>query len=115
MLAYARRRQLHPGIDQSIQYITKLYDEEVHILARRDIAKLDDLATKKVNVDVRGSGTSMTASVLFESLGISVQSTNDDQNTALEKLKQGEGGGRRARRYDRRGFCDGSLRLAARS
>jgi uncharacterized protein len=41
-------------------------------------------------VDVRESGTSMTASVLFESLGISVQSTNDDQNTALEKLKQGE-------------------------
>jgi hypothetical protein len=32
----------------------------------------------------------MTASVLFESLGIPVQSTNDDQNTALEKLKQGE-------------------------
>ena len=90
VLAYARRRQLHPGIDQSIQYITKLYDEEVHILARRDIAKLDDLAGKKVNVDVRGSGTSMTASVLFESLGIAVQSTNDDQNTALEKLKQGE-------------------------
>jgi hypothetical protein len=32
----------------------------------------------------------MTASVLFESLGIPVQSTTDDQNTALEKLKQGE-------------------------
>jgi uncharacterized protein len=90
VLAYARRRQLHPGIDQSIQYITKLYDEEVHILARRDIAKLDDLADKKVNVDVRGGGTSMTASVLFESLGIAVQATNDDQNTALEKLKQGD-------------------------
>jgi uncharacterized protein len=90
VLAYARRKQLNPGIDKSIQYITKLYDEEVHILARPDIAKLEDLADKKVNVDVRGSGTSMTASVLFESLGIAVKSTNDDQNTALEKLKQGE-------------------------
>jgi uncharacterized protein len=90
VLAYARRKQLHPGIDRSIQYITKLYDEEVHVLARQDIAKLSDLAEKKVNVDVRGSGTSMTASVLFETLGIAVQATNDDQNTALEKLKQGE-------------------------
>jgi TRAP transporter TAXI family solute receptor len=90
VLAYARRKQLHPGIDQSIQYITKLYDEEVHVLARQDVTKLGDLADKKVNVDVRGSGTSMTASVLFETLGIAVQATNDDQSTALEKLKQGE-------------------------
>ncbi len=57
VLAYARRKQLNPGIDKSIQYITKLYDEEVHILARPEIAKLEDLADKKVNVDVRGSGT----------------------------------------------------------
>ena len=90
VLTYARRRQLHPEIDQSIQYIAKLYDEEVHVLAGRDIAKLDDLANRKVNVDVRGSGTSMTASVLFESIGIPVQTTNDDQNTALQKLRQGE-------------------------
>jgi uncharacterized protein len=90
VLTYGKRKQIHPGIDQSIQYITKLYDEEVHVLAGRDIAKLDDLADRKVNVDVRGSGTSMTAAVLFESLGIPVQPTNDDQNTALEKLKKGE-------------------------
>ena len=32
----------------------------------------------------------MTASVLFESIGIPVQTTNDDQNTALQKLRQGE-------------------------
>jgi TRAP-type uncharacterized transport system substrate-binding protein len=90
VLTYARRKQLYPGIDQSIQYIAKLYDEEVHVLAGRDIAKLDDLANRKVNVDVRGSGTSMTGSLLFESLKIPVQPTNDDQNTALEKLRRGD-------------------------
>jgi hypothetical protein len=47
VLAYARRKQLNPGIDKSIQYITKLYDEEVHILARPDIAKLEDLARQE--------------------------------------------------------------------
>jgi uncharacterized protein len=90
VLAYAKSRQLHPGIEKSIQYITKLYDEEIHVLARQDMVKLDDLANQKVNVDVRGSGTSMTAAVLFEGLGIPVQATTDDQNTALEKLKRGE-------------------------
>lgn len=89
-MAYSRRQQLFPRLDQSIQYIAKLYDEEVHILARKDIARMDDLAGQKVNVDVRGSGTSMTASVVFDALGIAAQLTNDDQRTALEKLKRGE-------------------------
>jgi TRAP transporter TAXI family solute receptor len=90
VLAYAKRNQLYPNIDQSVQYISKLYDEEVHILARPDIAKLQDLAGKPVNVDVRGSGTAMTASVLFDSLQIPVRMVNDDQATALDKLKRGE-------------------------
>ncbi len=90
VLAYLKRKQIYPHIDQSIQYITKLYDEEVHVLARPEITRLEDLADKVVNVDVRGSGTSMTASVMFESLGIPVQFSNIDQNAALEKLKQGE-------------------------
>lgn len=90
VLAYVKRKQLYPGIEQSVQYITKLYDEEVHILARSDIASLQDLANKPVNVDGRNSGTAMTASVLFESLQIPVRFVNEDQATALEKLKRGE-------------------------
>ena len=90
VLAYAKQRNLYPGIDRSIQYIAKLYDEEVHVLARRDIARLEDLAGKPVNVDVGGSGTAMTASLLFDALGISVQTQNIDEPTAVEKLKRGE-------------------------
>jgi TRAP transporter TAXI family solute receptor len=90
VLAYAKRKQLYPGLGQSVQYITKLYDEEVHVLARHDIEKLQDLAEQPVNVDVVGSGTAMTAAVLFEGLEIPVRTTNDDQATALDKLKRGE-------------------------
>jgi TRAP transporter TAXI family solute receptor len=89
-LAYVQRQKLYPGVDQLIQYITKLYDEELHILARKDIARLQDLAGQTVNVDVRGSGTAMTASVIFDSLGIAIKPASDDQGTALEKLKNGE-------------------------
>ena len=90
VLAYAKQRNLYPGIDRSIQYIAKLYDEEIHVLARKDITRLEDLAGKPVNVDVSGSGTAMTASLLFEALGISVQTQNVDEPTAVEKLKRGE-------------------------
>lgn len=89
-LAYIERHNLYPGVQQMVDYIAKLYEEEVHVLARKDITQLSDLAHQKVNVDVRGSGTAMTASVLFDSLGIPVEATNDDQDAALEKLRRGD-------------------------
>lgn len=90
VLAYAERQKLYPNIRQQIGYITKLYEEEVHILARRDITSLADLAHQKVNIDLPGSGTAMTASVLFDGLGIPAVTTNYDQDEALEKLERGE-------------------------
>jgi TRAP-type uncharacterized transport system substrate-binding protein len=89
-LAYIEQHNLYPGVQQMVDYIAKLYEEEVHVLARKDITQLADLAHQKVNVDVRGSGTAMTASVLFDSLGVPVEATNDDQDAALEKLRRGD-------------------------
>jgi TRAP transporter TAXI family solute receptor len=89
-LAYAKRQHLFPGVEQAVQYVAKLYDEEVHVLAAPSVTTLEDLAGKTVNVDVRGSGTAMTAAVVFESLGIAPVFANDDQATALDKLKRGE-------------------------
>ncbi|MDR3535483.1 MAG: TAXI family TRAP transporter solute-binding subunit [Acetobacteraceae bacterium] len=89
-LAYVQQQHMFPGVGQSIQYIAKLYEEEVHVLARSDIAKLDDLAGKVVNVDNTGSGSAMTASLLFGSLGLKPTLANDGQDVALEKLRRGE-------------------------
>ncbi len=89
-LAYARRQRLLPGLDRLVQYIAKLYDEEVHVLARADIASLSDLGGKPVNVDVRGSGTAMTAALIFDSLGIAPDIRNDTQDVALDRLRRGE-------------------------
>lgn len=89
-LAFARRQRMFPGLDQRVNYISKLYDEEVHLLASGDIRRVEDLANRPVNVDVSGSGTAMTSAVLFESLGIAVRMVNDVQDTALEKLRRGE-------------------------
>ncbi|WP_137176839.1 TAXI family TRAP transporter solute-binding subunit [Roseomonas sp. AR75] len=89
-LAFARRRRLIPGAEGLIQYIAKLYDEEIHVLARPGINSVQDLAGQVVNVDVVGSGTAMTASLVFEALGIEVRTANDVQDLALTKLQRGE-------------------------
>ncbi|MFO1155510.1 MAG: TAXI family TRAP transporter solute-binding subunit [Rhodospirillales bacterium] len=90
VLSFSRQEKRHPNIAQRIRYITKLYNEEVHIVAGRDIRQLADLAGRKVNVDVAGSGTAMTASALFGAIGLQVETTHFDQITALDKLKNGE-------------------------
>ena len=89
VLAYLKRERLIPGVEKTMQYIAKLYNEELHLLAK-DAQKLADLAGKKVNVDVQGSGTFITATLLFDKLGIAVEPTHYDQALALEKLKAGE-------------------------
>jgi len=90
VLAFARREQILPGIDRLVQYITKLYDEEIHLLARQDVGSVQDLAGKTVNVDWRGSGTAMTASLVFQALGVNVRFAHDPQDLALTKLRNGE-------------------------
>jgi TRAP transporter TAXI family solute receptor len=90
VLSFGRKENLHPNLAQRIRYITNLYNEEVHILAGKDIGQLSELTNKKVNVDIASSGTAMTASMLFHALGLKVEATNFDQALALEKVKSGE-------------------------
>jgi uncharacterized protein len=90
VLDYAKEQHLYPGIESFITYIAKLHNEEFHLLARREIKDISDLANQKVNVDLRGSGTSVTASRLFASLKLSITMVNDNQEVALDKLRRGE-------------------------
>ena len=90
VLEYLKRQGTYRNIDKRIDYITKLYNEEFHLLANSEIKNVQDLAGRKVNFDVKGSGTSITASIIFDTLKISVEPTYYDQAAALEKLKSGE-------------------------
>ena len=74
---------------RSIGYIAKLYNEEVHVLAAPGISALNQLNGRKVNVDVRGSGTALTAATMFGGLGLTPTLVYDDQATALDKLQHG--------------------------
>jgi TRAP-type uncharacterized transport system substrate-binding protein len=90
VLDYARQQNFFPGLEGWITYIAKLYNEEFHLLARREVKGVAELANQKVNVDLRGAGTAITASRLFDLLNNPVTPTYDDQEVALEKLRKGE-------------------------
>jgi len=91
-LTLLKRRdpQLYANIEQSVQYITKLYNSEFHVLARNDIKTFDDLRGKKVSFNLKDSQTEVTAEIIFDMLKIDVQRSNYDNDTALKKLRDGE-------------------------
>lgn len=89
-LAFVVSENMFPGVISSVRYVAKLYDEEVHILARGDITRLEDCAGQKVNFDVPGSGTGVTASLLFSKLGIAIEPTYLSQENALKSLSDGD-------------------------
>jgi len=90
VLAYIKTRGLHRNIDKRIHYITKLYNEEFHLVGGREIEDIRDLEGKAVNFGVAGSGTFMTATTVFEKLGINVTPVSHDQALAIEKIRSGE-------------------------
>ena len=49
-----------------------------------------DLANQKVNVDLRGAGTEITATRLFNLLNVPIVVTNDDQQVALKNYSAGK-------------------------
>jgi uncharacterized protein len=90
VLNYAKQQNLFPGLGDDITYVARLYNEEFHLLAGPAIKSVADLANKKVNVDLRGAGTAITAGRLFELLNIAIVPTYDTQEIALEELRKGD-------------------------
>jgi uncharacterized protein len=90
VLDFYKRANLVPNIEARIRYIAKLYNEEVHILAKSEYRTIDDLAGKRVNFGTEGSGTFMTAGIIFDDLGIDVEITTYPEPIALERLRAGE-------------------------
>jgi uncharacterized protein len=90
VLDYAKEQKLVPTLESSLTYIAKLYNEEFHLMVRHEITEITDLGGRKINVDIRGSGTAITANRLFDLLGIKANFVYDRQEIALEKLQKDE-------------------------
>lgn len=76
--------------ENKIVYIANLFNEEVHLIARKDITSLSQLRGQKVNIDLAGSGTAFTMRDIFKNLGIQIEEVNVDQADAIEQMKAGE-------------------------
>lgn len=89
-LAYLRLDPKNADVTDQIRYVTKLYNEEFHILAAKDVQSVQDLKGRRVNTDVAGSGTGMTAEIVFKALGIPVEQSHLGQDEALAALAAGK-------------------------
>jgi uncharacterized protein len=80
------------NIDDKIDYVAKLFNEEMHVVVRSDsgIESLDQLNGKKVNFSDIGSGSQLSSRDIFKRLGIKAQEVNMGQGDAMEKMKSGE-------------------------
>ncbi len=90
VLDFYKRANLYPGIEDKVGYIARLYNEEVHLLARGEFASIDDLRRHRVNFGTEGSGTFMTAGIIFDELAVEVEATTFPEPEALAKLRAGE-------------------------
>jgi uncharacterized protein len=81
---------LYANLEQRVQFITKLYNSEFHVLARDDIKSYDDLRGKKVNFNLKDSQTEVTADTVFNSLNIPVQRAYFDNDEAIKRLIAGD-------------------------
>jgi uncharacterized protein len=88
--SYRRSNERMGHFDDKIVYIAKLFNEEVHLVARSNITSIEQLRGLKVNLDARGSGTSYSMRDLFKTLGIDVEEVSMSQFEAFEKVKSGE-------------------------
>jgi TRAP transporter TAXI family solute receptor len=80
------------NIDDKIDYIAKLFNEEMQVVVRADsgINALSDLNGKAVNFSDVGSGSQLSSRDIFRRLGLAPHEVNMGQGDALEKLKSGE-------------------------
>ena len=89
-LTYLRQDPKNADVTDAIRYVTKLYNEEFHILATKDVQSIQDLKGRRVNTDVAGSGTGMTAEIVFKALGIPIEQSHLSQDDALAALAAGK-------------------------
>lgn len=60
--------QIDPDFVNDLRVVFSLYPEEVHILARKNIASIDDLSRKKVATGTEKSGNNVTMMILLNKM-----------------------------------------------
>jgi len=93
VLAFVSRVETDPVlklIAKKTKMVFPLYNEEVHLVGKRDIASFDDLSGRRVAIGREGSGTYLTARLLFKLSEITpAEMVPIDTGEALAALRAG--------------------------
>lgn len=93
VLAFVAKVETSPvlkKIAQKIKLIFPLYNEEVHLVGHKDISSFDELNGKNVAIGKEGSGTYLTAKLLFKVSGVQpAKMVTIGAGDALAQLKAG--------------------------
>jgi uncharacterized protein len=93
VLAFVVRVQTDPTlkrIAKKTRMVFPLYNEEIHILGKKDLTGFDDLADRRVAIGREGSGTYLTARLLFNVSEVAPREMVPiDTDEALAALKAG--------------------------
>ena len=89
-LDYLERKGFAKDIKKQFTYVTKLYNEEMTIIAPKSVRTLKDLEGRTVSVDLPNGGSFVTALTVAERIGLKANFVYVEQRIAMEKLKKGE-------------------------
>jgi TRAP transporter TAXI family solute receptor len=89
-LDYLEHKGFAKDIKKQFTYVTKLYNEEMQVIASKSINSLHDLEGKTVSVDLPNGSTFVTVLTVAERIGLKANWVYIEQRIAMEKLKKGE-------------------------
>src|SRR5689334_6719943 len=89
-LAYLDRKDFANNIRNQFVYVTKMFNEEMHVLAPQSVRNMNDLDGRTVAVDLPDGSTFLPAINVFEHLGIKPHLLYIEPRIALDMLRRGE-------------------------
>lgn len=90
VLNLAKKANPSTDLQRHLRYITTLYPEELHLLARRDIGSVWELEGQAVSIGPLETGTAMTSLFVLADLGIEIDARPMTNPDALAALQRGE-------------------------
>jgi TRAP-type uncharacterized transport system substrate-binding protein len=87
--AYLKLTKQYPGFEGRLTFIVRLYDEPFHVLARRDIATVQDLNGQKVVVGAPGTGSDLSARTLMKLLDVKPEYVHAEWRAGVDLLRSG--------------------------
>jgi uncharacterized protein len=86
---YRRTREIG-DLSDKIVYISRISNDEIHVVTRSNITSFEQLRGLKVNFGAKGSGNQLSAQDICRALNVDVEEVNLGPLDAFEKLKNGE-------------------------